>query len=333
MHTEVIPVHSGDELEVMTETLEATVESVNRYISDIQEVLTQVAVGNLRTEPQVDYKGDFILIRDSLHTIIRSMNNTILGFRDATVRLTEMSEELRGQSGQLHQASLEQNQSAEALVHEVTCVKEKLADLTESSSQTRSQTEEITQRIQDANGRMANLSSAMDAISANTQEITKIAKGIEDIAFQTNILAINASVEAARAGEAGKGFSVVANEVKELAEKSAQAAQSATDIVNNTRSIIQAGVELTADTAGSLHAISDSSSHINEISDQLVAAVEGQKGALIVMEERIGAISSIADRNLQNAEGTEQSSGRLAKEAEELQSQVEKFVLKEESGE
>lgn len=180
---------------------------------------------------------------------------------------------------------------------------------------------------------MANLSSAMDAISANTQEITKIAKGIEDIAFQTNILAINASVEAARAGEAGKGFSVVANEVKELAEKSAQAAQSATDIVNNTRSIIQAGVELTADTAGSLHAISDSSSHINEISDQLVAAVEGQKGALIVMEERIGAISSIADRNLQNAEGTEQSSGRLAKEAEELQSQVEKFVLKEESGE
>lgn len=333
LHTEVIPVHSGDELEVMTETLEATVESVNRYISDIQEVLTQVAVGNLRTEPQVDYKGDFILIRDSLHTIIRSMNNTILGFRDATVRLTEMSEELRGQSGQLHQASLEQNQSAEALVHEVTCVKEKLADLTESSSQTRSQTEEITQRIQDANGRMANLSSAMDAISANTQEITKIAKGIEDIAFQTNILAINASVEAARAGEAGKGFSVVANEVKELAEKSAQAAQSATDIVNNTRSIIQAGVELTADTAGSLHAISDSSSHINEISDQLVAAVEGQKGALIVMEERIGAISSIADRNLQNAEGTEQSSGRLAKEAEELQSQVEKFVLKEESGE
>lgn len=330
LHTEVLPVCSGDELEIMTQTLDATVESVNRYISDIQQVLTQVAAGNLRTQPQVDYQGDFELIRDSLYTIIRSMNDTILGFRAASVRLTDMARELSGQSAQLHQASQEQNQSTEALVHEVTRVKERLADVTESSNRTRSQTEEISQRIQDANTRMTKLSSAMDAISGNAQEITKIAKGIEDIAFQTNILSLNASVEAARAGAAGKGFAVVANEVKQLAEKSAQAAKSATEMVNKTRTIIQAGVELTADTAHSLHAISDFSSHINEISDRLVAAVEGQREALIIMEERIDSISDIADRNLQNAEGTEQSSGQLAKEAQELQSQVQKFVLKEE---
>ena len=180
---------------------------------------------------------------------------------------------------------------------------------------------------------MAALSSAMDDISANAQQITKIAKDIEDIAFQTNILSLNASVEAARAGEAGKGFAVVSGEVKQLAAKSAEAAQRATGMVNNTKAIIQTGVELTADTAGSLRAISDVSAQINTLSDQLAAAVQGQKLALSVMEERIASISSIADRNLQNAGETEQSSGSLAKEAEALQSHVRKFVLKEGRGE
>ena len=329
LHTDVLPVNTGDELEVMTQTLDATLESLNRYISDIQQVLTHVAGGDLRTEPQVDYKGDFTLIRGSLCTITESMNETLLGFRAAADRLTAMAEQLSGQSAQLHQASLEQNRSTEELVHEVSNVKVRLADVAESSGQTRSQTEEITRRIQSANEQMAALSSAMDNISANAQQITNIAKAIEDIAFQTNILSLNASVEAARAGAAGKGFAVVANEVKQLAAKSAEAAQSATNMVNNTKSIIQTGVELTADTAGSLRAISDVSAQISAISDQLAAAVQGQELALSVMEERIATISDIADRNLQNAGETEQSSGSLAKEAESLQSHVRKFILKE----
>jgi methyl-accepting chemotaxis protein len=329
LHTEVLPVNSGDELEVMTQTLEDTLGSMNRYISDIQQVLAHVAGGDLRTGPQVDYKGDFTLIRGSLHTIAQSMNETLLGFRSAADRLTGMAEQLSGQSAQLYQASMDQNQSTEDLVQEVTRVKERLADVTESSGQTLSQTEEIARRIQSANEQMSALSSAMDDISGNAQQITKIAKDIGDIAFQTNLLAINASVEAARAGAAGKGFAVVADEVKQLAAKSAEAAQSATDMVNNTKSIIQTGVELTADTAGSLRAISDVSAQINTISDQLTAAVRGQELALAAMEERIASISAIADRNLQNAGETEQSSGSLAREAEALQSQVRKFILKE----
>ena len=329
LHTEVLPVSTGDELEIMTQTLDATLESLNRYISDIQRVLTCVAKGDLRTGPQVGYKGDFELIRDSLHTITRSMNETLLGFRAAADRLTAMADQLNGQSAQLHQASLEQNQSTEELVHEVTRVKDRLADVIQSSGLTRAQTGEIIQRIQSANKQMAALSSAMDDISANAQQITKIAKDIEDIAFQTNILSLNASVEAARAGAAGKGFAVVASEVKQLAAKSAQSAQSATAMVNNTKAIIQTGVVLTADTAESLRTISDVSAQISAISDQLVTAVQGQEMALSVMEERIDTITGIADRNLQNAEETKQSSGSLAKEAETLQSQVRKFVLRE----
>lgn len=328
LHTEVVSVQSGDELEVLANTLNTTVESVNRYISDIQQVLTQVANGNLGIEPQVDYKGDFTLIRGSLSSIIQSMNATIAGFRAAAGRLADMADELSGQSGQLHEASLEQNQSAEALVSEVTHVKERLASVTESSGQTRSKTEEIAGCIETANTKMAALSGAMDDISSHAQEITKIAGAIEDIAFQTSILALNASVEAARAGSAGSGFAVVADEVQQLAARSSQAAQSATNMVANTIEIIRTGVELNAETADSLKAISDVSVQISRISDRLVEAVQGQESALAVMEERIGTISGIADRNLQNAEETEQSSGLLAREAEKLQAQVKNFVLK-----
>ncbi len=330
LHTEVAHIRSGDELEIMTRTLADTVGSVNRYISDIHQVLSGVADGNLQIEPQVQYKGDFTLIRNSLGTILASMNKTISGFRAAAARLAQMAEELSGQSGQLHQASLEQNQATEVLVDEVTHVKEQLAGVIRSSDQTHTMTGEITRKVQEANTQMDALSNAMSNISSNAQEITSIAKAIDNIAFQTNILALNASVEAARAGSAGRGFAIVAEEVKELAGKSAQAAQSAVDIVTNTKAVIQEGVELNASTAESLQAIYGVSTEISEISDQLVAAVQGQENALISMEERIATISSIADRNLQNAVGTSQSSEILAKEAEELQVQVKKFALKEE---
>ena len=330
LHTEVINLRSGDELEIMTRTLADTVESLNRYISDIRQVLNGVADGDLQIEPRVEYRGDFTQIRNSLGNILQSMNETITGFRAAAARLASMADELSGQSGQLHEASLEQNQETEALVGEVTHVKEQLVDVTESSRQTRAMTVEITRKVQEANDQMTALSNAMDDISLKAQEITTIAKSIDDIAFQTSILALNASVEAAHAGSAGKGFAVVAEEVKDLAGKSAKAAQSAMEIVANTRAVIQTGVELNASTAESLRSIYGVSSEINELSDRLVAAVQGQSDALASMEERIAAISDIADRNLQNAGGTSQSSGLLAKEAEELQAQVKKFALKEE---
>ena len=330
LHTEVSLVRSGDELEILTQTLDSTVESVNRYISDIQQVLTQVADGNLRTNPQVDYKGDFALIKKSLHTILASMNETIGGFRSAAARLARMSDQLNDQSGQLHEASMEQNQSTEALVCEVTHVKEQLSTVAENSGQASEKTDEIARRIQEANTQMSALTGAMDNISSNALQITKIAKDIEDIAFQTSILAINASVEASHAGSAGRGFAVVAEEVKRLAAKSSEAARNATDIVGSTQAIIQTGVDLTADTADSLLAISSVSDQINKISHRLVTAVQDQESALAIMEERIENISAIADRNLQNATGTEKSSGLLAKEAIALQSQVKKFVLKEE---
>ncbi len=120
--------------------------------------------------------------------------------------------------------------------------------------------------------------------------------------------------------------------MRQLASKSSEAAQSAADMVSNTRAVIQNGVELTDAAVGSLRDISDVSDQISGITDRLVTAVQSQESALALMEERIETISLIAEKNLQSASGTEQSSGMLAKEAEELRFQVKKFVVKEDKG-
>lgn len=320
-----------DSLQPMVRQSAKTVEANIHMLADrMMTIAGDPRMGSRTDQEPADYEQ----IRESRMAVLEEAAEIYelhtIALYDQEGKLADMAEELSGQSGQLHAASLEQNQSAEALVLEVSHVKEQLANVTESSSQTRAKTEEITRRIETANTKMTALSGAMDDISTHAREITKIAKAIEDIAFQTSILALNASVEAARAGSAGSGFAVVADEVQQLAARSSEAAKSATSMVENTRAIISTGVELNVDTADSLKAISDVSSQISEISDRLVEAVQGQENALSVMEERIGTISGIADRNLQNAEGTEKSSGLLAREAEKLQIQVKNFVLKEE---
>lgn len=319
LHKPVEKTRTGDEIELLTDTLGNTVQSINGYISEIERVLNHIAAGNLDIAPQGEYKGDFSLIRDTLSHIISSMNETMTDFNQAAVRLSDVAARLNTQSSQLHIASEEQNESANHLVSEVLTVKDRLEIVTKNTEKTRDKTGEISQQIQEANTKMAALTGAMNNINEHATEITRIAKVIEDIAFQTNILSINASVEAARAGSAGKGFAVVADEVQNLAAKSAQAAKSTTSMISNTHTLVQTGVKLTADTAHALQSISESSKKIETITNDLAYAVQEQENALGAIEKKIETISAIADRNLQSAADTEESSGILAQEAEHLQ--------------
>ena len=103
--------------------------------------------------------------------------------------------------------------------------------------------------VETSNQKMTDMQGAMEEITEKSKEISKIIKTIDDIAFQTNILSLNAAIEAARAGEAGKGFAVVADEVGNLAKKSQEAAQNTSLLIEETIGAVQKGAKFTEETA------------------------------------------------------------------------------------
>ncbi len=328
LHDGVDISHTGDELEMLTNTLNTTVTSVNGYISEIDRVLSHIASGNLDVDTEGEYKGDFGLIRDSLRHIISSLNETMSNFYTASVQFADISEQLNQQSSSLHQASAEQSESTDRLVDEVASVRTHLEKVNENTACTKDKTDDIVRMIGKADARMNDLSKAMDTIKVNASGITNIAKTLESIASQTNLLAVNASVEAARAGAAGKGFAVVAGEVRNLASESSEAAKAATEMAAKINVVVAGGVELTDGTVGAIHSISAVSNEINGYAGQLFEAIQEQKGSLTSMEEKIETIASLASRNRQSAEETEQSSMELSEQAENLRKQAQKFILK-----
>lgn len=322
-------VNTRDELELLSKSLSSTITSVNAYLSEIKDVLSHISQGDLNIEADGEYRGDFIVVKESLAQIIDSLNQTMKQIGKSSGRLSNLSDALHIQSGELHHASIQQNQSMNELIDEANHVKAELDEVSGHTDATKQKVEEITEKISGANIHMSQLQQAMEEISTNAGEISKISKLIEDIAFQTNILALNASIEAARAGAAGKGFAVVADEVRNLSAKSSDAAKSTSTIINQSYERIQSGVALADAAAESLSEISKVSGSIAVITDKLVQTVDTQKQSLDEIGVKIEDISTVTNQNLMGAEKVAAASNGLSEEAGCLRQVMDQFILRE----
>jgi methyl-accepting chemotaxis protein len=194
----------------------------------------------------------------------------------------------------------------------------------EAEEKTRAAVSEIELCSQD----MQSLSDAMDDISRATSDISKIIKTIEDIAFQTNILALNAAVEAARAGEAGKGFSVVADEVRNLASKSAEAAKNTTDLIDDTVNAVVNGTTITEKTALSLNRAVEHVKGMDEIMRQIRIASDEQALSVEQVNTGVEQISAVVQTNSATAEESAASSEEMMSYAQVLMKLTEHFKIR-----
>jgi len=169
----------------------------------------------------------------------------------------------------------------------------------------------------------------MSDISTTSEKIENIISTIENIAFQTNILALNASVEASRAGEAGKGFAVVANEVRTLAAKSDQAAKATKDLIENSVRATTRGSAIVQEVSESLHKtltlVTQSNSAIDEIAD----AVQEEAEAVSQVAEGLGQIASVVQTNTANSEESAAVSAELFEQVNQMKNQTSNFRLKQ----
>jgi methyl-accepting chemotaxis protein len=161
---------------------------------------------------------------------------------------------------------------------------------------------------------MSAMKSAMTAIQVSSLEISKIIKTIDEIAFQTNILALNAAVEAARAGEAGAGFAVVAEEVRNLAQRSAQAARETATKIADASAKSEQGVSISGQVAASLDGIVERIRQLDEMVGGIAQASKEQSEGITQLNQAVAGMDQITQSNAALAE-------QSASAAQEMQSQ------------
>ena len=169
---------------------------------------------------------------------------------------------------------------------------------------------------------MHSMLEAMQIIEKQTEDIAGVITTIEDIAFQTNILALNASIEAARAGEAGKGFAVVADEVRNLAAKSAKSANQTNELITEAVNAVKQGSSLAARTSEVMEAVKEISNKTIVLVSQISDAANQQAAAVDQVTVGIEQISQVTTQNSATAEESAASCEELSSMAAELKTQI-----------
>lgn len=322
-----IAYNSRDELGRMATLIQQANSFQSAILADVMMHLSNISEGNLQTQTEMDYPGDFAVLKECVQATITSLNTTMRAIHTAAEQVSVGSSQVSGGAQALAAGSTEQASAVQQLTASVSRVAEQAL---ENAEHVKSATDAVSQTgtdIQTGNKRMHELTAAMENISASSSQIANITKVIEDIAFQTNILALNAAIEAARAGSAGKGFAVVADEVRNLAAKSAEAARQTTELIQNSVSSVAQGTEITAQTAQILQAIAESSRKVTESFLKIEQATAEQTSAIDQIRQGLNQVSTVVQTNAATAEENSATSEEMSAQAAALQEEVGKFRL------
>jgi hemerythrin-like metal-binding protein len=317
--------HLSVTYKVINDNLGKSVDMISGLVHEISYVLTNLANNNLDVLVEAEYKGEFAEIRNALQKIITSLNEVVKDILVTSEEVNQGANEISTSSQSLSSGATQQASAIEEISATVTQVAAQVKENAKNAEQVKSVANNNKNSAQYSDTQMTELVTSMSDIQKSTANIQKVLKMINDIAFQTNILSLNAAVEAARAGQHGKGFAVIAEDVRNLALKSASAADETSDMLETMVQKITSGSELAYETAQSLKQIVEGADETVKISSEVASASNEQSIAVNQITLSLDQVSQVVQSTSVTARQGASTSNELREYANKLMDTVGEF--------
>lgn len=321
---------SGDnELTDTSVAINHLTETVSTIIQEVEAISSSLSSGDFSTYPSNNFEGDLRNISVSLSNALDSLNEFFRETSEVVIELDSSSKNLQSISQQLTLGS----QSQSTATHQSLAALEETSGMAQSNSSIAKQVDTFASRAEKSAktsaAQISDLKSSMDNISSTFEETIKIIHSIDEIAFLTRLLAVNASIEAAKAGEHGRGFVVVADEVQALAIQSTELALKTTELIDKSSQTVQHGAELSTTAMRSLQSVVEESATLSSLAAEINAACTEQATGIKHIRQAMADINSSADKSYNQGKALEQDAYHLAQKSSSLTEKLEHFSLRD----